>query len=330
MISRSPTDSYSGLTVLNLCLYLQESSMDRSKLLPNVNLKLLNAFMLVAENNSFRKAADSLHRSQSAITSQIKQLESQLDVKLFHRTTRQVTLTSEGEYLLECAYKAIHEVERGLRHIRETVDIRKGRISISCSSTVSSTKLTPILATFEREYPEIEVFVQELTSVNMFETVRKDEVDFAIGPVVGLSEFDFEPVLTENLYALVPDQLFSTVSDTIPLSQLNRLPLLLLNPDTALRALIEKTAQDMGMKIKAKFQFSQAQTLLSMADAGLGAAVLPDIVIPKRLNRNVRKLLIVDPCMSRQIAIVTRKGQSLSPAPARLAQIVRKYINSEE
>jgi len=56
--------------------------------LPNVNLKLLQAFLLVAEHGSFRQAADLTHKSQSAVTSQIKQLESQLGLSLFHRTTR--------------------------------------------------------------------------------------------------------------------------------------------------------------------------------------------------------------------------------------------------
>ncbi|SDU97521.1 LysR family transcriptional regulator [Pseudomonas mucidolens] len=296
--------------------------------LPNVNLKLLQAFMLVAEHGSFRQAADLTHKSQSAVTSQIKQLESQLGVQLFHRTTRQVSLTASGVELLESAKRAVHEVERGLRRIQETTDLKRGRIFLACSTTVAATRLAKILAAFESDYPGIEVFVRELTSGDMHDSIRKGEVDFGIGPVSDLPDFNCETILTENLYALVPKKLHEAGGSTITMTDLAQMPLLLLNLATALRAVVDDTAKQLGLELKTRYQFNQAQTLISMANAGLGAAVLPAVVLPDDPHPDTHEMLIIEPELMRQVAIITIKGRSMSPAASRLAQLVRLLITA--
>lgn len=311
-----------------------------SRPLPNVNLKLLSAFMLVAEHQSFRQAADASHRSQSAVTTQIKQLEMQLGVALFHRTTRQVSLTHEGKQLLESARRAMSEVELGLRRIQEAADLKRGRIFLSCSTTVASTRLAHILALFEQDYPGVEVYINELTLSEMLDSVRKETVDFGIGPVVDAPEFDFEEILQEYLYALVPDKFMPKAKGAITLSQLCKMPLLLLNPATALRTSLDKAAQKLGLTLQTKYQFSQAQTLVSMANAGLGVAILPGLVVPEQPAQNTHTLLIdtesentnstqKEPVyLTRKVGLVTLKGRSLSPAAMRLTQIVRKRIGA--
>src|SRR3546814_6651447 len=92
----------------------------------NVNLKLLQVFLLVAEHCSFRSAAVAANRSKSAISTQIKQLEGQLGVALFHRTTRSVSLTAEGQELVDCVRRALYEVDAGLRKIAEYAELRRG------------------------------------------------------------------------------------------------------------------------------------------------------------------------------------------------------------
>jgi len=295
--------------------------------LPNVNLKLLQAFLLVAEHGSFRQAADLTHKSQSAVTSQIKLLEAQLGLSLFHRTTRHVSLTREGEQLLDSARRAIHEIELGLRKIQESADLQSGRIFLACSTTVAATRLAKILSAFDHDYPAIEVFVRELTSGDMHESIRKGEVDFGIGPMSDAQDFNFEPVLTEDLYALVPKKLLPNAGETITMEELAKLPLLLLNQATALRMLIDETAKASNLTLTTRYEFNQAQTLISMASAGLGAAVLPSVVLPDYPLPETSQMLIVQPKMTRQVAIITLKGRALSPAAAKLAQLVRLLIS---
>jgi DNA-binding transcriptional LysR family regulator len=297
-----------------------------SSLTASVNLKLLQTFLLVGEHSSFRTAAEKTFRSQSAVSAQIRQLEKQLGVPLFHRTTRSVHLTAEGLLLIECAQRALQEVEAGLRNIRESADIRSGKVSLSCSPTIAETRLARVLAAFEKDYPGIEVSVRELTSAALFESIRKREVDFGIGPVVETTEFHFKPILEDPFYALVPKRFLNTTKDTISFATLANMPLLVLSHATALRGMLETAMKERNLTWTSRYEFAQAQTLISMAGAGLGAAVLPRVTLPSKVSPETYALRIVTPSLIRQMAVITLRGQSLSPASLRLVQLLEKLI----
>ena len=296
------------------------------KLLPQVNLKLLQTFLLVGEHSSFRTAAEKTFRSQSAVSAQIKQLEEQLGVALFHRTTRSVRLTEEGQQMFECAQRALFEVEAGLRKIQESADIRRGRVTLSCSPTIAETRLARVLAAFQQDHPGIVVSVRELTSAALFDSIRKGEVDFGIGPMIDTSEFHFDPVLEDPLYALIPKRFLTTGKTTITLATLSSMPLLVLNSATALRGMLESAMKDRHLTLSTKYEFTQAQTLISMANAGLGAAILPKVAIPPKIDPRTYSLRIVNPPLVRQIAVITMRGQSLSPASLRLVHLLKERI----
>jgi DNA-binding transcriptional LysR family regulator len=296
------------------------------ELLANVNLKLLQTFLLVADQNSFRIAAEKSFRSPSAVSAQIRQLEEQLGVALFHRTTRNVRLTTEGEQLLECAQRALMEVESGLRKIQEAADMRRGQVSISCSPTIAETRLARVLAAFEKEYPGIEVSVRELTSMALFDSVRKREVDFGIGPAIDTLEFHFDPVMEDPLFALVPKRFITTAKRSISLATLTNMPLLLLSPATALRGMLEEALREKNLTFSTRYQFTQAQTLISMACAGLGAAILPRVALPPRVDSSTHVLRITNPQLMRQVSIITMRGQKLSPASLRLVELLKQLM----
>lgn len=297
-----------------------------TKPLSHVNLKLLHTFLLVAEQSSFRIAAEKSFRSPSAVSAQIRQLEEQLSVSLFHRTTRSVRLTDEGEQLLECAQRALLEVESGLRKIQESADVRRGRVALSCSPTIAETRLARVLAAFEKDYPGIEVSVRELTSTALFESVRKREVDFGIGPSIDTIEFNFEPVFEDPLFALVPRRFITTAKRSISLATLTNMPLLVLNHATALRGMLETAMHERHLSFTTRYEFTQAQTLISMATAGLGAAILPKVALPQRVDSSTYVLRIINPTLVRQVAVITMRGQHLSPSSLRLVELLKQLL----
>lgn len=292
----------------------------------NVNLKLLQTFLIVAEESSFRLAAEKSLRSPSAVSAQIRQLEEQLGVALFHRTTRNVRLTDEGHELLECAQRALLEVESGLRKLQEAADMRRGRVALSCSPTVAETRLARVLAAFEKDYPGIEVSVRELTSTALFNSVRNREVDFGIGPAIETTEFHFEPILEDPLFALVPKRFITTSRRSISLATLSNMPLLLLNPATALRGMLDVAMQERHLSFTTRYEFTQAQTLISMANAGLGTAILPKVALPARIDRATHLMRIVNPSLVRQVSVITVRGQNLSPASLRLVELLKQLL----
>jgi len=292
------------------------------------NFNLIRTFVLVAESASFKWASENSHRSPSAVSAQIRQLEDQLGVQLLRRTTRSVEVTTAGRVLLEASQKGFRELEAGLREIRETVDLRKGRVSLASSLVIAATKLPPLLQMFERDYPTVQVMVREQTPDNIARSVLNHDVDFGISPMIEGFDVAFEPVTQESIWALVPRNLYPKDGDTIELRQLARLPVLLLSNATALRKLLDSATERLGLHLEPKHECAQAQTLIAMANVQLGAAILPSSGIPERPSGAVRALRIVSPSLKRKIGLITNRGQVLSPAAARLAQLVRDKIDA--
>lgn len=294
----------------------------------NVNMKLLQTFLVVAERGSFRVAAEVLNRSHSAISAQIMQLEAQLDVALFQRTTRSVKLTEEGEYLRESASKALYEINLGLRRIREVNDTRRGQLSLASSSNLASLYLPPILTEFVRDYPEIAVTIRELTSRDLYQAVRKKEVDFAIGPQEEDNAFDYTTILVESLYALVPPRFVDGPRETITLEELADLPTLLSSPATSMRKLVDGAMHARGLPVPRSYQFIQAETIIAMAEAGLGVAIQPESRLVKVDRQRVRVLRLVDPPMTRKMALIVLRHQKLSPAARRFASKIIRDVRA--
>ena len=119
----------------------------------NVNLNLLQTFLLVAERESFRQAAEESHRTPSAVSMQIKHLEDQVGAPLFVRTTRKVELTADGQQLLVRVREALTDVGSGLQELRDAVELRRGRVSLASSFSIASTRLPDVLARFKLQHP---------------------------------------------------------------------------------------------------------------------------------------------------------------------------------
>ncbi|RDE07625.1 LysR family transcriptional regulator [Pelagibacterium lacus] len=283
----------------------------------------MQTFVMVAETGSFRLAAAKLHKSHSAISSQIRQLEEQMDVRLFDRTTRSVQLTPEGKLLRESANRAVYEMQMGMRLIKEAADKRRGQVSIASSSSLASSFLPPILTKFVYEFPDISVTVRELTSADLFKAMENKEVDFAIGPIVDNVTLNFEVILVEHLNAIIPKPLWHTDRESITLSELAAMPVLLSTSATAMRHLVDSVVQSHHLILNNQYQFMQAQTLIAMAEAGLGVAILPQSSIQGHLCRNAGIYKITEPEIWRKMGIITRREGFLSPAASSFAEMIK-------
>jgi DNA-binding transcriptional LysR family regulator len=291
----------------------------------NINLKLLNSFLLVAEYSSFREAAERANRSLPAISMQIKQLEEQLGVTLFHRTTRRVELTKEGEHLLISVRKALAAIEVGLLELKSASDIAIGQITFACVPTVAGTRLPTILSAFSKVYPGIVISLRELAAKDLMDAVRRRDVDFGIGPwVEKMDGFSFRSVLEEDYYALMLPEYAISSSTHITLAELSELPILKLTSASAFRDHIDSVLKPHSAEVQTKFEMMQVTTLIAMAEAGLGVALLPKISIPKITP--LRAFRIVEPELSREIGILALSSYTLSPAATRLVSFIEKLL----
>jgi len=291
----------------------------------NINLKLLATFLAVAENSSFRKAATETNRSLPAVSMQIKQLEAQLGVAVFQRTTRKVELTAEGEQLLISARKALAELEAGLSRLRRTVDMQVGRLSLACVPTLSATRLPLVLTAFAARYPGITVHVRELPNLKLVEAVRRREVDFAIGTLPArIGELVADRLFVDPYCAILPQGLDHGGRQAMTLRQLVKgAPLLMLSHATAFRAHVDSALESVGVPAETNYEFMQVSTLVAMVESGLGIALLPRVAIPEN---SALRVVSLRPTLSRTVAILTIRGHRMSPASARFIDLCRALL----
>lgn len=287
------------------------------------NLKALQIFVVVAESCSFRRAAEVLHRSQSAVSTQIKLLEEQIGVALFHRTTRRVQLTAEGKQLLGHAQRAVASLELGLREIREAANVQVGHISMGCVPSIAATVLPSVLVEFQLKRHRIRLELRELASAQLLEAISRQDISFGIGPFVDqANDFNFMEITAEPIYALLPKAHWRPKAKEITLAELAQLPLVIASSSAELRNTIDREVALHGLEIKNAFEVIQVQTMLAFAQAGLGVAILPRIMIPSPLDATLQALPITKPTLERRLCLITLKGNSLSPAALELTNLL--------
>jgi DNA-binding transcriptional LysR family regulator len=121
------------------------------------SLSGITAFVQVAETRSFTEAGRLLEVSSSAIGKSVARMEQRLGVRLFHRSTRSVTLTAEGELFLERCRRILLEIEQAEIELSQLAEVPKGKLRISVP--LQNTLIFPLLSGFMQAYPDIELDV---------------------------------------------------------------------------------------------------------------------------------------------------------------------------
>lgn len=295
----------------------------------NINFKLIQAFVAVAQQGSFRKAAELTSRTTSAVSMQVRQLEDQVGTPLFERTTRRVELTLEGRHLLERAHRAMTDIDQGLREIGDSVRLRQGAVSVACSPTVAATLLPPVLASFAGEFPNVLVRVREQGAQAILASVSAHEVDFGLGPTADhASDFQFHALMRDELCALVPIAHRLARRRRLAIDHLEGVPLVMFSNFAAMRRVIENAAMEANVTLSVQYEFQQMQTVVAMASAGLGVGISTRLAV-STLGSLLDKLHVVSigtPPLSREISVITLRGGALTPMASELFKRLRAAV----
>jgi DNA-binding transcriptional LysR family regulator len=140
-------------------------------------LRGISAFIRSADARSFSKAAMELGITPQAVSAQIKQLEEQIGVTLFRRTTRQISLTTEGASFYERCCVAIEAIDEGVRDLQDAADSASGTVRISVPYYISRAYILPILTKFLKQYPRVSI---ELIAQNEYPDFVDQGIDIAV------------------------------------------------------------------------------------------------------------------------------------------------------
>jgi DNA-binding transcriptional LysR family regulator len=155
-----------------------------------VELRRFRYFVAVAEELHFRRAAERLHLAQPALSQQIKKLETELGVDLFHRTRRGVALTRAGVVFLEEARRVLRMADEAARAAQGAASGRVGRLQVGLLADAVPASVPRAIVRFSTRFPGVEVNPETLSARRAIEDVRAGRIDVAVvalpAPIVGL------------------------------------------------------------------------------------------------------------------------------------------------
>jgi DNA-binding transcriptional LysR family regulator len=234
-------------------------------------------FVALAEELHFARAAERVGIGQSPLSRAIKELEGELAVRLFHRTSRSTQLTWAGQMLLEDARRILATVEHAKRSVAEVRRSWKGRLRIALCEHVASVRVSQPLASFRREEQEIELRVVDRSSARQVVELQEGLVDAGFAAISGCGKgIRAEVLWSEKWVAVLPVQHPLARQPRVSLAELAREPLLLLSCDAAASAPVHLPELFRAVNPKACIadDATNPLMLLALIEAGCGVGIL--------------------------------------------------------
>lgn len=246
-----------------------------------MDIKQLEYFVCVAENQSFSRAAMVLNIAQSALSRQVRSLEVELRETLLLRTGRGVKLTDAGQRLLEHANTILHHLSVARDQMGAMRDEPVGRITIGLPPSMSRQLTRGLVDGFVKQMPKAHLAIVEGLSTHMAEWLMIGRVDLALlhnpDPQLGL---DLVPLLSESLClvsrkAPADADADAAPSADIPLADLEEVRLILPQRGHMIRKVLESQAMLAGLNLHIAWEVSSVPAIVELVCEGYGHAVLP-------------------------------------------------------
>ena len=284
----------------------------------------VQAFVALAEHESFRRAAASLFISQAAISRRLKNLEAYLGVELVERSSRSFALTHIGRGFLPQAKRLLSELHSSLQEIRETGLLRGGDVTLACVPTVGVQYLPRIIESYARAYPDNRVSVLDHSSAGVERSVLTREAEFGIA-IAGPHSPDLtSELLLKDRFVLVcrRDHAFAG-SSRVAWAQLAQERLITPGQGSSNRPLLDAQLPE-SLPLRSQYEVQRSSTAVGMVAAGIGVAVVPSLAIQPGTYPTLRVIPLVQPVVQRTFVLLRRKGSVLSPAAQALVKLVLK------
>ena len=278
-----------------------------------MQLHQLEYFVAVARQRHFTRAAGALHVAQPSVSKQIRKLETELGTPLFHRMKGNVVLTPAGEVLLPWAERILGEVDGARVAVGELGGLQRGRLAIGATPSLCTIMLPPVLSAFHATYPGIELALQQAGSRDLVRQVEDGALDLALvilpveHPVI-----EATPLLDEELVLATPPGHPLARRRSIAVSDLRDVPLVMFRDGYDLRSVTEAACRQAGFEPTFALEGGEMDSVLQLAAAGIGAAVVPAMVVSP--GGPLRAVRFSPPGLSRTIGMANRRDRPLSRA----------------
>lgn len=288
-----------------------------------MDLKQLQTFLLLSRLNNFTKTAEQLHYAQSNVTAQIKQLETELGVKLFERLGRSISLTEKGKALVPYASQMLLLSSEAKERLAQ---IDNGKITIAASESLCIYRLPSILKAFRVRHPEIELYLQMIDTSDFVPFLAENTVDAAYTLDIPVIHPSIQTITQKDevigAFAL-PSHPFASYS-TLTACDFEGEALILTGKDCCYRKQFEHGLAASGVKPNIVLETSSIQVIKETALSGLGICILPVMAVEAELKTKQLIRLPYETDCHIVSQLIYHKDKWISPALRFFFELIRE------
>ena len=296
-----------------------------------MELRHLRYFVAVAEELHFGRAAARLFIAQPPLSQQVQQLERELGVTLFQRTSRRVQLTAAGEVFLTGARQTLAGLDAAVQSTQRAARGETGWLGIGFAASATYDLLPAVLHDFRARFPDVALSLMELNAVEQSAALRDRSIHVGFArPHTEDAEIVVEAVLREPFLVALPAAHMLAGHEMLSLDMLAGEPFVSFpeKPLPSYAQVVRAVCEGAGFAPRVVQEVREMQTAISLVAAGLGVALLPASVQHLRRDGVVYRPL-PESAPRTGLAVVTRK-EDASPALQNFLGIVREQVGQRE
>ena len=293
----------------------------------SVKLELYRVFKEVAEAGNITAAAQNLFISQSAVSQSIKQLESELQTRLFARNSRGVSLTPDGKMLYEYVRSAMGLLETGEEKLSQSRQLQVGHLTIGASDTVTSQFLLPYLDRFHRQYPGVHIQIVSGRSHKVLGLLQSGKVDIAFASTPGEGSFETIPCFATHSIFVAAADYDCNFDHTYSLEEIVQFPLILLERKASSRLYLDKFFLQNGHHLNPEIELGARSLLVDLAAIGFGVAGVTEEFVKSELSSGkLRKLKTDFSIPPRSVDLCVLRDVPQTSAAQRFMQFIESNL----
>jgi DNA-binding transcriptional LysR family regulator len=291
-----------------------------------MQIESLKVFCDLAETESFTKAAQINHVTQSAVSQQISSLERQFKSLLIERSKKKFRLTREGQVLYEYSKQIIQTYESLHSQLQEIKDIVSGTIRVATIYSIGLHDLPPYIKKFLKSYPTVPVHVEYRRANQVYEDVLGNVVD------LGLVAFPTRDAKLE-VVSLRKDSMVLICHPQHPLAKFKTVKLgaisgqkfIAFEPDIPTRKAIDRILKEHNVSVLPVMEFDNIETVKRAVEIDAGISIVPQGTILQEVNKQtLTQIQFEDAEFYRQLAAIYKKNKVLSPAMKQFLSILKE------
>jgi LysR family cyn operon transcriptional activator len=290
-----------------------------------MELRHLRYFAALAEQLNFTRAAETVHVTQSTLSHQIKQLETEIGHRLFDRIGKRIVITEAGEQLLGRVKHALSEIDDGLREVRGSAQQLSGNLRIGVTHTFNVSLLPTCIDLFFRKHPSVRVTVQEQNAESVGRGVEAQDFDIGIAyRPDGAAAISFEPLCNDEMALVVSPNHHLAGRKRIRMVELHRQNLVLSTRDTTTRELLDGWFRSVGAEPIVVVEMNPiAPALALVRRIDIGAIISRQALIDVR---DLHIIPIENPTPMRTPGILWNRNHQPTAAAKSFAVILRNSV----